>query len=216
MTKLLETSNKSWSQESLSIERNRNSYPEYGFKVPEKRKASILGVMIEGEFESFYKGKKSPLLVSMKDHEENHEEDGHTEEKDTHEDKENLEFVTSVVEKSPKTASLIVYSSNEVFADDTVQIQAMLTGSDYLNSIELMENSVDWMLEDRALMLLRNRRHFARTLGSLSEVEKRNWEFANYLIPLLGLFLLFGAYHFIRRNSLKRYQELHLSKEGTV
>lgn len=213
VTALIKSSENSWVSEGVSIDKNRSQYPEYGYPVPEEKESSLLAVMIEGEFSSYFKGKDSPLL-KKEEAEEDHDHD-HGNEGDDHKDEEKedegLGVVTSVIDKSPRSASLMVYASNEMVADDTVQIQSMLAGSTYLNSLQLVENSVDWVLEDRALMSLRNRRHFARTLNPLTDVEKRNWELANYFLALLGLFMIYGGYRFARNAASERYKKLNLA-----
>lgn len=208
VTPLVKTSREAWTSEDISIEANRTLYPDYGFPVPEEKKQATLAVMVEGEFESFFKGKKSPLLEKKHkshDHEEGEEND------EEEENKNDIGVVTSVIEKSPRSASLIVFASNEFVADDTIQIQGMLGGSAYLNSIQLLENTVDWILQDRALVALRNRRHFARTLMPLGDSEKRNWEGMNYLVAFFGLLAVYFVSRAIRKASRERYKKLHLA-----
>ena len=217
VTHLIKSSEDSWVSQGISIEKNRTLYPEYGFEVPDETSSSLLAVMIEGEFSSFYKGKKSPLLQKKEVKKEEHaDHEGHENNGDHGPKSENIAkddgigVVTSVIERSPKTSSLIVYASNEFVADDTIQIESMLAGSPYLNTIQLLESSVDWNLEDRALLSLRNRRHFARTLKPLSDEERRNWELANYFLALLGLFAVYGASRLVRKSSAEHYKKLNL------
>jgi len=204
VTDLIKSSEKSWKSDNISIEADRTLYPNYGYMIPEAKEPSTLAVMVEGEFESFFKGKKSPLL--------NKEKNSTSDNEEKKEDKKNdIGVVTSVIEKSPKNSSLIIFASNEFVADDTIQIQGMLGGSAYLNSIQLIENTVDWILEDRGLLALRNRRHFARTLMPLADNEKRNWEMMNYAVAFFGLLAIYTGSRLVRRASRERYKKLHLA-----
>ena len=70
----------------------------------------------------------------------------------------------------------------------------------YLNPVQLVENAVDWSLEDRDLLAIRGRAHFSRTLIPMDENSKMFWEYLNYGLAMFGL-LLIGL---IRRQISKR------------
>ena len=63
-------------------------------------------------------------------------------------------------------------------------------GSDYLNSLQLMANAVDWSLEDRSLLGIRARGHFNRTLPPLDRDTRLFWEYLNYGLAALSLALV--------------------------
>lgn len=210
VTSLINSSSESWRSSDISIEPNRAVYPKYGFAIPDTKESSLLAVMIEGEFESYYKGKESPLIQKEEENKKD-EVEGEAKGEEKEEAEKDFGVVTSVIEKSPKISRLMVYASNEFIADDTLQISGMLSGSQYLNSLQLVENSLDWSVQDRSLLIMRSRGHFARTLVSLTDDQKRNWEFLNYLFALLGLFGVYLTYRFLQRRVNKRYEKLNLA-----
>jgi ABC-2 type transport system permease protein len=91
--------------------------------------------------------------------------------------------------------------------DDTVQINSMLNGTQYLNALQLVENTLDWSTADSTLLSLRNQGHFARTLEPLEDKQKRNWELLNYVIALLGLLAVYGVYRIVQRQTLEGYEK---------
>ena len=68
-------------------------------------------------------------------------------------------------------------------------------GSDYLNSLELMANAVDWSLEDEGLLAIRSRSHFNRTLPPMEQGSQMFWEYLNYGIVALSLGLIALVHH---------------------
>jgi ABC-2 type transport system permease protein len=50
-------------------------------------------------------------------------------------------------------------------------------GTRYLNPLQLVANCIDWSLEDRDLLSIRSRSHFARTLMPLSTEARMMWEY---------------------------------------
>jgi len=70
------------------------------------------------------------------------------------------------------------------------------------------ENVVDWALEDRALLSIRSRAHFARTLVPMTREQKAFWEYLNYGIVLVGLALIYGAHRYHLRRLRDRYHTM--------
>ncbi len=200
---LVESSAHSWRTSDTNIDPNP-AY-ELGFPEPEEKdqKPASLAVLIEGHFDSYFKGKASPLLqkevaddkASKSKKEEAKEEDK----------------IYSVLEKSPNIARLVLFASNEFVADDTVQVIGMLSGTQYSNPLQLVENAIDWSVQDRTLLAIRSRGHFARTLYPLTDTQKQGWEFFNYLFALMGLFTVWGAYKYTQRKSRKLYKSLNIA-----
>ncbi len=73
-------------------------------------------------------------------------------------------------------------------------------GTRYLKPIQLVENALDWSLEDRRLLAIRGRANFSRTLKPLDRESQLFWEYLNYGLPLFGLLLIV----LIRRRANKR------------
>jgi ABC-2 type transport system permease protein len=85
-------------------------------------------------------------------------------------------------------------------------------GTRYLKPVELVENAVDWSLEDRDLLAIRGRAHFSRTLYPMDENSKMFWEYLNYGLAMLGL-LMIGL---IRRQISKRAALRYAAVLGTA
>jgi ABC-2 type transport system permease protein len=62
VTALLQSSDRSWISDSTDLMPDYRAYPDSGFAVGKPSGAKLLGVMVEGEFDSAFKGKPSPLL----------------------------------------------------------------------------------------------------------------------------------------------------------
>ncbi|MEE8528687.1 MAG: ABC transporter permease, partial [Gammaproteobacteria bacterium] len=84
-------------------------------------------------------------------------------------------------------------------------------GTRYLKPIQLVENAIDWSLEDRGLLAIRGRAHFSRTLNPLDRESQLFWEYLNYGLPLFGL-LLIGL---ICRQTNKRAASRYAAVLGT-
>jgi ABC-2 type transport system permease protein len=201
VTSLLKSSQESWKSSDINIEPNRDLYPETGFQSPEKHEPHVLGAVIEGNFSSYFTGKENPLLVKAPS--EGQESAMPSEDSK----KEDTPTIAGIIEKSADSARLILFASNEFITDDTVQITSMVNGSQYTNALQLVENSLDWSTEDRSLLSIRSRGHFARTLDPLTDTQKQRWEILNYLFALLGLLLIYGGYRYLQRQSIRHREK---------
>lgn len=206
VTPLLESSPQSWTSDTTQIApdiRFGNRMME--FSPTGKREKYILSVAVEGRFESFYKDKKSPLLKEEKTEKEKEKKED--EKKEEEENEEEL-FISSVIEKSPESARIILFASNEFLTDQTLNISSSVGGTTYQNSLLLAENAIDWSLEDRGLLAIRSRSHFSRTLYPLEKGDQMFWEYLNYGFALAGLMLVYAAYRLSRRKARIYYMEL--------
>ncbi len=213
VTTLITSSKESWRSKNIDIEADRTLYPELGFPEADKKEASVLGAVIEGTFTSYFKGKDSPLLAKgaadkpKDEHGHDHGDHDHGKEGE----KKDEPKVAGVIDKSPSSARIMIFSSNEFLADDAVQISSMLRGSQYTNSMQLLENALDWSTQDRSLLGIRSRSHFARTLEPLTDTQKRNWEFANYGFAIFALLLVYAGYRMRRSRMEQDFEKLKLA-----
>jgi len=168
---LLNSSEKSWLSASLDIMPRLSADGEKPFPPTGTLHSSLMGVIVEGRFESFYSNKSSPLLV--------------TDEKDE------LMAVGAVIHHSSEAARLILFSSNEFVNDKSVGFLASGQGVSYLNSHQLIANAVDWSLEDRGLLQIRSRGHFNQTLPPMESGSQALWEYANYIWVIMGIVLIY-------------------------
>ena len=196
VTPLITSSPDSWRSTSTDV------MPKHGTAyLPEgEKQANTLAVLVEGRFDSFFD--ESPLAEEASDEEPaTSDEDVDADVADA-EDEDTLGTVTTVIERSPESARLIVIGSASFVADQTVGLMGSAAGTIYTRTMELMANIADWAVEDESLLGIRGRGHFNRTLPAMREEEQRVWEYANYLFAIVGLAVVFGVSH--RRRAMRR------------
>ncbi len=194
VSELLRSSDQSWSSSSMQVLPDYEQYTEFGFPVEEPQQSYVLGMAMEGEFESYFKGKAHPLTASEK------------QQPDT------AKLTTeSIIEQSLPSARLVVYSSNDFLTDKALRLLAGANGTMSQNAIDLIENTVDWSVEDSALLSIRNRGYYARTLIPLSQSKQQFWEYLNYALAAGGLLIVF-LIHFVYQKIKARSQCLLIAE----
>jgi ABC-2 type transport system permease protein len=93
-----------------------------------------------------------------------------------------------------------VIGSAEFLTDVVFQISASLTQDRYLNSLQFLQNAVDWSVEDLELLGIRSRGTYARVLVPMAEGDQRFWEVLNYALALIGLVAIGGVWYMRRKN----------------
>ena len=170
VTVWLKSSAKSWTSNSTHITPDLGKGGT-GFAPEGATEPHPLAVSLEGPFDSFFKDKPSPLIPEKKDPK----------------DKEAKETYGHVIEKSAESARLVVVGSADFVSDEILRFTSSVSRSNYTNSLELAENIVDWSLEDRGLLAIRGRGHFARLLNPMTNGKRLFWEYLNYGLALAGL-----------------------------
>ena len=182
---LLRSSEQSWSQTDTNIQPNFELYPELGFASQAEGQSYPLAVAVQGVFESFFKGKPVPAVEPV----------GQAVEGSAL-----SEPAAGVIEASPESARLVVIGSAE-FVDDVVfSISASLSRDRYLNTLQFVQNVVDWSVEDLDLLGIRSRGTASRILSPMTENEQSVWEGANYGVALLALVAIGVVWSVRRRN----------------
>jgi ABC-2 type transport system permease protein len=204
VTRLLHSSPRSWSSPGTDIQPDFQRYPETGFPAGQDAGSKLLGVMVEGRFESFFKGRPSPLL------QQDEPEPVAPETELPAEQVEKRTVVSGVVENSPASARIILLSSATFLGDTALDLAAQATQTRYLKPVQLVENLVDWSLEDHGLLALRGRSHFSRLLAPLSREQQIFWEYLNYGLAALGLLLVWG----LRRQAANRRRDYYAQVMG--
>ena len=165
-----------------------------------------LAAMMEGRFDSFFD--ESPLLDEETEEDPSDEDPGDAGQEaneESGEAEDGIGAVTSVIERSPESARLIVIGSSSFLADQTLGMIGSADGTRYANSVQLVANLVDWAVEDQALLSIRGRGHFNRTLPPMEETEQRVWEYANYAVAVLAVLAAF-VLHVVWRARRRRRQ----------
>lgn len=203
VTELLRSSDKSWLSSDMNIvpQLSNNGITPY---VPTgKQESHLLGVLTQGRFESFFAGRESPLLEKTAAD----KQDDASSEPETAPVSSNAQVIGSVIQHSPESARIILFSSNEFFSDTITSMARMVNGGDYLNSLQLMANTVDWALEDEGLMSIRGRSNFNRTLPAMEQASQAFWEYLNYALSLIALVIIGVVHYRFKRAREQRYQQ---------
>jgi ABC-2 type transport system permease protein len=203
VVRLLESSPGSWVSDSTDIVPDFGNNGQLGFAPGnESTGKQLLGVAVEGRFTSFFKGKPSPLAATEAS------PPGKTEDPAKTEKAKKKEVITRMIDKSPESARIILFSSGSFLSDTCLKIGSVVTGTRYLAPARLLANTVDWSLEDRALLAIRSRGHFSRPLMPMDKSARMFWEYLNYALALAGLLLVYAIRAIFRKQARERYQRI--------
>ncbi len=119
--------------------------------------------------------------------------------------------ISGVVESSPASARLILIGSSSFLTDTAISLATEATRTVYTQPLELIQNAVDWSLEDRGLLSLRGRGQYSRLLQPLTRREQVIWEYLNYALALAGLALVYGLH---RRSRVRRKRHYEAVMSG--
>ncbi|MFW6093779.1 MAG: Gldg family protein [Pseudomonadota bacterium] len=208
VTPLLESSPQSWVSEDPDVMPKVDESGQADFAPQGPRRVRTLGAMVEGRFRSYFAGRQSPLLESPDERPEESGErgdEGADADATGSPDQDSLGAVTSVIERAPDSARLVVFGSNDFLSDQVLQVIGSAGGTVYGNSLQLLANVVDWSVEDRALLAIRSRGHFNRTLPPLEPAEQMGLETLNYVLALAGV----GAVFLGHRRRVKRDERVY-------
>ena len=210
MTPLLTTSADSWTQEEGQVLPNFNLDPRTGFPVSQERQAELIGVALSGRFQSWFADRDSPLLEQepalQPDADARVEEEDESE--GTEEEASARPQIGSVIKRSPESAKLLVISSGSFGSDTMLELISQNLGTRYRAPVDLLQNAVDWSLEDPALLALRGQSRYARTLVPLRREQQLSWEYGNYGMALVGLLLVLLWRKQVEARNRRRYQKI--------
>ena len=116
--------------------------------------------------------------------------------------------ITSVIERSPESARIILVGSNTFAEDAVLNLASEGLGTLYTQPVEFLQNAIDWSLEDRGLLSIRSRAQFARTLVPMERSGQLFWEYLNYGLALLGLVAVWFWRRWVRQSEQLRYRSI--------
>ena len=183
ITELLRSSDKSWLSDNTEIMPEIDEQGMTSFKREGEFGSHLLGVISEGKFKSYFAGKESPFVK-----EQNRSllpDDNDTDEEESQDATAVTD--TAVIAESPDSSRIILFSSNDFLRDQTLLIANSAVGSEYLSSMELIANTIDWSLEDSGLLSIRSRGHFNRTLPPMEQSAQMFWEYLNYVLAAMAI-----------------------------
>lgn len=208
VTPLLQSSDRAWLSSALDIMPRATNQGVSAFTPSGEQGTHVLGVVAEGRFDSYFGGKTSPLIATD---EESETDDAENEEKgaeNTTEEEETTLQIGSVIERSPESARIILISSNDFLRDQVLRLAGSAQQTEYLNTLQLAANAVDWSLEDAGLLSIRSRGHFNRTLPPMEHNTQLFWEYLNYGLAVVALIAIALLERRWRRIKQRRYLEL--------
>lgn len=194
---VLRSSDAAWTSPSLDIQPDFSAHGDLGFAKGEQTGGQLLGVISQGRFDSYFKGKPFPLAQATPAEAELLGDDAKQEEP--------KETISRVIDRSPESARIMLFSSNSFLSDEMLDLATAGLGTRYLKPVQLVENAVDWSLEDRGLLAIRGRAQFSRTLLPLDRTAQVFWEYLNYVLALAGLLLIW----WLRRLSVVTARQRH-------
>lgn len=175
VTTLLRSSKNAWLRASSSLNASFQ-YTDTYYLVEGERKAYPLGVVIEGVFTSYFADKPSPFEGQAED-----------------------ASIPAFLSESSDSARLVVIGSGEFLNDNMFAILGSIGQDRYTNTLQFMQNAVDWSVQDTALSAIRTRGTSTRLLESLDDKERRGWEILNYGAALVALLALSITYWLRKR-----------------
>ena len=191
VVELLRTSPQSWLSTSTDVTAKVTEAGLSAFRPEGDQESRLVGVMLGGRFDSFFAGQPSPLLEEDEEEDAGEDDAAEAAEDADAEEDDGLGVVTSVIERSPESARLFLFSSNAFLADQTLRMIGSADGTLYGNSVQMMVNVVDWALEDETLLGIRARGNFNRTLPPMENDRQTMIEYLNYGLALAGIALVF-------------------------
>lgn len=236
VTPLLRSSPDAWTSDAQRVRPDYQQYPQLGFPQPEERGRQTLATMLEGRFTSAFQGRESPLAgeaegssgesggsqeTQLPERFQNMPKDAQAKIKRQMEQRQNggdsepsAPEVTSVVERSPANARLVVFGSPAFAADAALSIMRRSTGTDYQAPVQLAQNVADWSLQDPGLLAMRGGGQASRLLQPVSEGTRATLEAANYGLAGLGLGLIFVVQRGAARRRRQWYERILNEEES--
>jgi len=211
VTELLRSSGRSWLSSSIDIMPRIERSSGMTAYTPQGDQASqLLAVISAGRFDSYFADRSSPLLAGADEAGEPEDQEEARQENGSEEDEGSAEsgVVSSVIARSPESARIILFSSNDFLSDQVIGMAGSANGSEYLNTLQLLNNTIDWSLEDAGLLSIRARGHFNRTLPPMEHNAQLFWEYLNYGMAAVLLMLIALLQHRRERSRRQTYQLL--------
>ena len=145
----LNSSKNSWSSDNFDIQPNFNKYPDIGFPTSNEKALINLGVILDGNFLSYFREPPNQPDIDEND--------------------DPVFAENKVILNSTSNSRLILVSSNNLVSDPVINLISSSIGSGYIEPLNLVENLIDWSLEDVDLLKIRGRSQFVKTLPPLNE-----------------------------------------------
>jgi ABC-2 type transport system permease protein len=177
-TILLESSPKAWETTNFNIQPDFDTYPEYGFPTGAERAVYPLAVAIQGQFDSYFSETGAPQST----------------------DETNTVEQAAFLDHSLADGRLVVFASSEFVEDFALQMSSALTNDYVDNNLRLIQNAVDWSVQDTDLLSIRARGTATRILVQMSNEQYTLWEIITYVVSAMLLFIVAFSWHRRQKN----------------
>jgi ABC-2 type transport system permease protein len=161
---VLQTSADSWLSTDGNVNPDFEKFPDTGFAVGTDLARRPVGVVLTGKFKSAFADKDAP------------HEDGKP--------------APHKLTESPANTRLAVIGSSEIASDILMSIAQQSGGEVHRGDLQMLQNLVDWSVEDTELLQIRSAGAFARTLRPMTDAERTAWMAGLYALTLVGLLLV--------------------------
>ncbi|MAT42695.1 MAG: ABC transporter permease [Anaerolineaceae bacterium] len=178
---LLVSSPNSWVTDTTNIQPDFVTYPEIGFQVGENPQSYPLSVSVKGMFPSYFAGQPIPEVTNN---------DGTT-----------TPAANATIEKSTENARIVVFGSTALVDDFALQLSNQLSQDYYVNNLRLIQNAVDWSVEDTDLLSIRSRGAAIRVLVPMENSQQLFWEISTYIIVILLLMAIFIYWRYYQKKN---------------
>lgn len=168
---LVRTSPESWLNKTGVIEPNFTRYPDGGFGPAGEQAPQVVAAALSGRFPSHFADRPSPLFEGS----------------DEEQTAEGADRTGRTLKESLPDARLVVVGSMDVVSDLILQLSAQPGGEVHRSNLQLVQNLVDWSVEDTDLLAIRSAGSFARTLRPMDETGSRAFETG--MVALTGALL---------------------------
>ncbi len=195
VVELLHSSGRSWINDKPVADPDFTRYPGNGFPPPgEKTGAQLLAVALSGSFPSYFSSHPDPRLEKKPTEEAtgvNSAGPSSAPARKTAAGPETDKALLQqpLVHRSPDSARLVVVGSGDFVNDALIAMSQSLGQDRYLNNLALLQNLVDWSVEDEELLSIRSRGAHARLLLPFDRGTQRFLEGVNYGGALTALAL---------------------------
>lgn len=194
-TILLSSSEEAWTSTDSNIQPDFELYPEFGFAMAESRASYPLAVSMTGSFKSFFAEKPVPTVPNA-------------------DSSENTNPGLATISQSSPYSRLVVFGSAGFIDDFPLQLSSRLTQDYIVNNLRLLQNAVDWSVEDTDLLSIRSRGSATRVLMPLDANQQTIWEISIYVIEAVLLFGLYGYWQYRKHKNKTISILMHESKKS--
>jgi ABC-2 type transport system permease protein len=162
---LARTSGLSWRDATGTIIPDLAAHPDGGFAPGATRQAEVVAATVTGKFRSAFAEAGNPLFSGAEDAQ------GRT------------------LTESVDEGRLAVFGSSELVSDVLIQLAMSPTGEVHRGNLDLLQNTIDWSVEDTDLLGIRAGGAFTRTLEPLEDAARNRIEWLTVAGVLGPMFL---------------------------